>query len=64
MDLLSVLEYAIKKGGLHEHRYEPTWEEMQKETVPRNHDRFLQDQEFRIRMIEIIEMKFVDGGMF
>ena len=64
MDLLSVPEYVIKKGRPHGHRYgkKPGDKEcylahqLKKKCKKRKfqgiHDRFLQDQEFRIRMIE------------
>ena len=64
MDLLSVPEYVIKKGRPHEHRYgkKPGDKEyylanqLKKKCKEKQfqgiHDRFLQDQEFRIRMIE------------
>ena len=76
MDLLPVPEYVIKKGRPHGHRYgkKPGDKEYylanqlkkkcQKREFQGIHDRFLHDQEFRIRMIEIIETKtFVDDGM-
>ena len=64
MDLLSVPEYVIKKGRPHGHRYgkKPgdkehyTANELKKKCKKRYsqgiHDRFIRDQEFRIRMIE------------
>ena len=64
MDLLSVPEYVIKKGRPHGHRYgkKPgdkeycTANQLKKKCEKRDfqgiHDRFLRDQEFRIRMIE------------
>ena len=64
MDFLSVPEYVIKKGRLHGHRYgkKPgdkeyyTANQLKKKCKKRNfqgvHDRFIQDPEFRIRMIE------------
>ena len=64
MDLLSVPEYVIKKGRPHGHRYckKPgdkeyyTANQLKKQCKKRDfqgiHDRFLRDQEFRIRMIE------------
>ena len=64
MDLLSVLEYVIKKGRPHGHRYgkKPgdkeyyTANQLKKKCKKRQfqgiHDPFLRDHEFRIRMIE------------
>ena len=64
MDLLSVPEDVIKKGRPHGHRYgkKPgdkeyyTANQLKKKCKKRDfqgiRDRFLQDQEFRIRMIE------------
>ena len=64
MDLLSVHEYVIKKGRPHGHRYgkKPgdkeyyTANQLKKKCKKRDfqgiHDRFLRDQEFRVRMIE------------
>ena len=64
MDLLSFPEYVIKKGRPHGHRYgkKPGDKEyylayqLKKKCKKRQfqgiHDRFLQDQEFRIRMME------------
>ena len=64
MDLLSVPEYVIKKGRPHGHRYgkKPgdkeydTANQLKKKCKKRDfqgiHDRFIRDQEFRIRMIE------------
>ena len=64
MDLLSVPEYVTKKERLHEHRYgkKPGDKEyylanqIKKKCKKRQfqgiHERFLRDQEFRIRMIE------------
>ena len=64
MDLLSVPEYVIKKGRPHGHRYgeKPgdkeyfTANQLKKRFKKRDfqgiHDRFIRDQEFRIRMIE------------
>ena len=76
MDLLSVLEYVIKKGRPHGHRYgkKPGDKEFEtanqlkkrckKKYFQRIHDRFTRDPEIRNRMIEIIETKkFVDDGM-
>ena len=64
MDFISVPEYVIKKGRPHGHRYgkKPGDKEyymanqLKKKCKKRDfqgiHDRFLRDQEFRIRMIE------------
>ena len=64
MDLLSVPEYVIKKGRPHGHRYGKksgdkeyyTTNKLKKKCKKRDfqgiYDRFLRDQEFRIRMIE------------
>ena len=64
MDLLSVPEYVIKKGRAHGHRYGKrpgdkeyyTANQLKKKCKKKKfqgiHDRFLRDQEFRIRMIE------------
>ena len=64
MDLLSVPEYIIKKGRPHGHRYgkkpgdkeyylpNQLMKKCKKKKFEKIHDRFLQDQEFRIRMIE------------
>ena len=64
MDLLSVPEYVIKKGRPHGHRYgkKPGHKEYflatqlkkkcKKKQFRGIHDRFLRDQEFRIRMVE------------
>ena len=64
MDLLSVREYVIKKGRPHGHRYGKKLgdkeyylaNQLKKKCKKRQfqgiQDRFLQDQEFRIRMIE------------
>ena len=64
MDFLSVPEYVIKKGRPHGHRYgkKPRDKEYylanqlkkkcKKKDFQGIHDRFLRDQEFRIRMIE------------
>ena len=73
MNILSVFEYVIKKGRPHGHRYgrKPGDKEcylanqLKKKCKKREfqgiHDRFLQDQELRIRMMKIIETKiFVD----
>ena len=63
MDLLSVPESVIKKGRPHGHRYGKnpgdkeyyTANQLKKKCKKRDfqgiHDRFLRDQEFRIRMI-------------
>ena len=64
MDFVSVPEYVIKKGRPHGHRYGKrqgdkeyyTANQLKKQCKKRDfqviHDRFLRDQEFRIRMIE------------
>ena len=62
MDLLSLPEYVIKKGRPHGHRYgkkpgdDYLAHQLKKKCRKRHfqgiHDRFLRDQEFRIRMIE------------
>ena len=64
MDLLSVPEYAIKKGRLHKHRYgkKPgdkeyyTADQLKKKCKKKFfqciHDRFIRDEQFRKRMIE------------
>ena len=64
MDLLSVLEYVIKMGRPHGHRYgkKPgdkeyyTANQVKKKCKKNDfqgiHDRFIRDQEFRNRMIE------------
>ena len=64
MDFLSLPEYVIKKGRPHGHRYGKKSgdkeyylaNQLKKKCKKRQfqgiHDRFLQDQEFRIRMIE------------
>ena len=64
LDLLSILEYVIKKGRLHGHRYGKLPENreyyqahnLKKRCIKRQfkgiHDRFLRDHVFRSRMIE------------
>ena len=54
IDFLSVPEYVIKKGRPHGHRYRRTKmkKKCKKRDFPGIHDRFLRDQDFRIRMIE------------
>ena len=65
MDLLSIPDYYIKKGRPHGHRYgkKPGDKEyyianqLKKKCKKRNfqgiHDRFVRDEQFRSRMIEI-----------
>ena len=62
MDFPSILEYVIKKGRPHRHRYgwkpgdgnifDQQWEEKCKKFFQGIHDRFIRDPEFRNQMIE------------
>ena len=68
--------FVVKKGRPHGHRWEKPGDKeyylanqlkkkCKKKKFQGIHDRFLRDHEFRVRMIEHIEMKkFVDDGMF
>ena len=65
MDLLTNPDYYIKKGRPHGHRYvkkpgdkehyiaHQLEKEVQKEVLPGIHDRFVRDEQFRSRMIEL-----------
>ena len=75
MDLLSLLEYVIKKGRPHGHRYGKKLGDKEyftahllnkwckKKYFQRIHNRFIRDPEFRSRMKNIETKNFVDDGM-